>query len=81
MDSVDAEKEDKKAVEWNGVWPDSTRLKHDVDVNNYEELFKNWDYERSWRSEDDILWAEGKYVDAEGDSESMPESSSEDDNQ
>jgi hypothetical protein len=32
------------------------------------------------RSEDDILWIENKNADAEGDSELVPESSSEDDN-
>jgi hypothetical protein len=32
-------------------------------------------------SEDDILWVEDKYVDAEGDSESTPEGRSEDDNE
>lgn len=31
------------------------------------------------RSEDDILWVEDKNADAEGDSESVPQSSSEDD--
>jgi hypothetical protein len=38
---VDADRKDKKTVDWNDVWLDSKSVEHDVDENNYEELFKN----------------------------------------
>jgi hypothetical protein len=55
-------------------------VEHGVDENNYEELLKPGITNALDGSDDDMSWVGDESVDVERDSESVPDSSSEDDN-